>query len=48
MSRIGGAASWICQFAPLAVVTVLTATAGAAASSVTAAAIDSALKERCT
>ncbi len=47
MSRIGGAASWICQFAPLAVVTVFTAAAGAAATSVIAPVTASALKVRC-
>src|SRR5262245_22974632 len=46
VSRIGGAASWICQFAPLAVVTVLTAPAGEAATSAAAAASGSALIER--
>jgi hypothetical protein len=39
VSRIGGAASWICQFAPLAVVTVVTARAGDAATSAAAAAV---------
>ena len=45
VSSLGGAMSWICQFRPLAVVTVVTAEAGTAAAS-TAVPASSAAIER--
>ena len=46
VSSFGGARSWICQFAPLVVVTVFTAPAGATATSVTAATSGNEINER--